>query len=253
MVIKRVEWTAEEDARLLELFNKGHRPSTVARLMGRTVASVDSRRRKFGLKGKTEHQKYSVPKDFEEKAKTMNITKMMEYYRKSRTVVARWMKECGLTPVTGTRRKAVPHNLSLTAMTLTRAELCRVYNTDARTIRGWLDELGIKPLSQHDKRAHNIPAITKEVTTNVVIPRREFDTKTKTVAADAAQYLRKHFQNVFRADIQMYEQSSHTWGDVNKAAHRGFNQYFVSGKGVLWLDELIALAEAKGYSIKETI
>lgn len=253
MVIKRNEWTPEEDARLVELFKQGLRPAVVARIMDRTVASVDSRRRKFGMRGNFRAEPLPVPEDFEEKAKAMNVSQLMEYYGRAHTVIVRWMRERSINAVIGVRRKAIPPNFAALAKSLTRAELCRMYNTDPRTVRGWLHDLGVEAISFQEKRTQSIPAITRSIKTNVEIPRREFSTKTKTIAAEAAQFLRKHFQNVFRADIQMYEQSSHTWGDVNKAPHRGINQYFVAGKGVLWLDELIALAERKGFSPKETI
>ena len=251
MVIKRLDWTAEEDARMIELFNMGHRPASVARAMNRTVNAVDSRRRKLGMRGTFKQEPIPAPEDIEERAATLNVSQLMQHYGRARSVVDRWLREKNLAPVTGPRRKAVPNNFQLMAKTLTRAELCRAYNTDPRTVRGWLEELGIEPLTTAEKRSHSIPAITKAIAPEVETPRREFNTKTKMIAAEAAQYLRSHFRNVFRADIQMYEQSSHTWGDVNKVPHRGINQYFVVGKGVLWLDELIALAERKGFETRE--
>lgn len=253
MVIKRIEWTAEDDAKLKELFNMGHKPSAVARIMERTVASVDSRRRKFGMRGNSTQELIPIPDDLREKARMLNISQLMQHYNRSRNVIIRWMREMHLNATPGVRRKAIPPNFVSSAKNLTRAELCRMYNTDPRTVRGWLDDLGLEPLTMQEKKLQNVPAITRSIVTNVEIPRREFNTKTKTIAAEAAQYLRKHFHNVFRADIQMYEQSSHTWGDVNKVPHRGINQYFVAGKGTLWLDELIALAERKGFTPKETI
>jgi hypothetical protein len=73
------------------------------------------------------------------------------------------------------------------------------------------------------------------------------------IAAEAANFLRRTHPSVHRADIRMYEQSAHTWGDVKNVPYRGVNQYFVSGKGIMWIDDLIAYAQTKGFTIKELI
>jgi hypothetical protein len=134
---------------------------------------------------------------------------------------------------------------------MTCAELTRLYNANRATIVGWLRERGITPLSIWDRRALNanpVPIKTEEERT---VPRREFNGRTKLVAAEAAHFLRRYHPSVHRADIKMYEHSSHTWGDVNNVPFRGINQYYVAGKGIMWSDDLIAYAETRGFKIKE--
>lgn len=248
------EWTPEEDAKLRELYAANLMPAQIARALGRTANAVDSRRRKLGLKRDFVVEKAPPPDDLAERLKTMNVTQLIEHYGRARTVIFRWMRELQLKKVvTGVRKKAIPANFHKMATTMTRAELMRLYNTNHVTIKGWLEELGVTPLSMLDRRAQMAKPVPIKIEEECTVPRREFKGHTKLIAADAAQFLRRIHACVHRADIQMYEQSSHTWGDVNDVPHRGVNQYFVSGKGVLWLDDLIAYAETKGFKIKELI
>jgi hypothetical protein len=102
-----------------------------------------------------------------------------------------------------------------------------------------------------ERRAQNAKSVPTKIEDDSPVARREFNGRTKLMAAEAAHFLRRTHPSVHRADIKMYEQSSHTWGDVNNVPHRGINQYFVSGKGMMWLDDLIAYAQAKGFKMKE--
>jgi hypothetical protein len=248
------EWTPQEDAKLAELYAANLMPGQIARALGRTVNAVDSRRRKIGLKRDFVVEKTPPPDDLAERVKTMNMTQLVEHYGRARTVILRWMRELQLTQImAGVRKKAIPANFHKMAVTMTRAELMRLYNTNHVTVRGWLEELGVTPLSMLERRAQIAKPVPIKIEEECTVPRREFKSHTKLIAAEAAHFLRRTHQSVHRADIQMYEQSSHTWGDVNNVPHRGVNQYFVSGKGVMWFDDLIAYAETKGFKIKELI
>jgi hypothetical protein len=254
MAYRLNEWTPEEDAKLAELYAANLMPGQIARALGRTVNAVDSRRRKIGLKRHFVPERAPPPEDFVERVKTMNVSQLIEHYGRARTVIFRWMRELQITRVVaGVRKKAIPANFHKMATTMTRAELMRLYNTNHVTVRGWLEELGITPLSMLERRAQMAAPAPIKIEEECTVPRREFKSHTKLIAAEAAQFLRRTHRSVHRADIQMYEQSSHTWGDVNNVRHRGINQYFVSGKGVMWLDDLIAYAETKGFTIKELI
>lgn len=245
-------WRPEEDAILIELYENNQTHAQIARAVGRTIDAVDSRRRKLGLKRELISQKAPPPKDLKEKVLTMNVTQLVKHYGRARSVVARWIDELQLTEiVTGGRRKAIPPTFCKMAPTMTRAELMRLYNANRMSVLGWLKETGITPLSKTEWREQSDNPAPLKIEEESTVPKREFNGQTKLIAAEAAHFLRRTHQSVHRADIRMYEQSSHTWGDVKNLPHRGVNQYYVSGKGVMWLDDLLAYAAIKGFKIKE--
>jgi hypothetical protein len=249
-------WSAEDDATLIGLYENKLTHAQIADVLGRSIDAVDARRRKLGLKRGVIIRKAQTPDDFEEMAKTMNITQLTNHYGRVRSVISRWVEELELTDIvvsSSGRPKAIPHNFSKMAPTMTRAELMRLYNTDRLTIMRWLKEMGITCQSIVDRRVQNAKSVPTKIEEDGPVARREFSSRTKMVAAEAAQFLRRVHASVHRADIRMYEQSSHTWGDVKNIPHRGINQYYVAGKGVIWIDDLIAYAETKGFKMKELI
>lgn len=252
---RRFNWTTEKELQLAELFHQMLPPSKIAEALGVTAASVDSRARKLGLTRPKKHPSYIVPDDFEERAKTMNVTQLARFYERSRETIAKWfkIKDIPCDENLAKRGKAIPKSFETIARNVTRADLAKFYNCDLRTIRGWLEETKIIPLTPEEKRMRQPVKAADIIKPKVVEPRREFKSREKLVAAEAAHFLRRTHLNVHRADIQMYENSSHTWGDVHEIPHRGINQYFVSGKGVMWLDDLVAYAETKGFKVKELI
>jgi hypothetical protein len=245
-------WHPEEDDQLKELYENNVSIALIAQALGRTVESVESRRRKTGLKRETIIEKVPPPEDFAEKLETMNVSQLMKHYERARTVICRWMLELELTKInTGGRKKVIPPTFHKIAPTMTCAELMRLYNSNRVTVRGWLQELGIHPLTIWQRRELNANPVPVKTEQDTPATRRELNGRTKLVAAEAAKFLRRYHPSVHRADIKMYEYSSHTWGDVNNVPFRGINQYFVAGKGIMWSDDLIAYAETKGFKIKE--
>lgn len=245
-------WRADEDAKLTGLYENNLTHAQIAQALGRSVDAIDSRRRKLGLKRDFVPRKAPPPEDFEEMAQTLNVTQLVKHYGRVKSVVTRWMYELQLTEIdTGKRKKVIPPTFCKMAPTMTCAELMRLYNTDRITVRGWLRETDITPLSKLEWQARNAKSGPIHIEQSGPVPRREFSGQTKMIAAEAAHFLRRTHPSVHRADIRMYEQSSHTWGDVKNIPYRGVNQYYVSGKGVMWIDDLIAYAGTKGFTIKE--
>ena len=254
MVSRIAAWCAEEDAKLKELYHNNVPIADIAQALGRTYESVDTRRRKIKLKRNMIPFKVPPPEDLAEMIQTMNVTQLVRHYGRARSVIYRWIDELELAVMVVDGRgmvKATPPTFAKMAPTMTCAELMRLYNTSRQTVQGWLKELGIHPMSIWDRRALNanpIPAKTEEDTPAT---RRELSSRTKMVAGEAAKFLRRYHPSVHRADIKMFEHSSHTWGDVNNVPFRGINQYYVAGKGIMWSDDLIAYAESRGFKIKE--
>jgi hypothetical protein len=245
-------WRPEEDAKLTGLYENNLTHAQIAEAIGRSVDAVDSRRRKLGLKRQFISQKTPPPSDLEEMLQTMNVTQLVKHYERARSVISRWIDELQLTEiVTGGRKKAIPPTFTKMAPTMTRAELMRLYNTNRPTIVGWLRETGLTALSRDEWRVQNDKTAALKIGEDGTVAKRVFNGRAKMVAAEAANFLRRTHPSVHRADIRMFEQSSHTWGDVNNIPHRGINQYYVSGKGVMWLDDFIAYAEKKGFKMRE--
>lgn len=249
-------WRPEEDAILTELYHKNLTYPQIAEVIGRSADAVDTRRRKIGLKREFVSHKSPPPDDLREMARTMNVTQLVKHYGRIRSVVVRWMDELKLTEVivsSSGRKKSIPDNFRTMAPTMTCAALMRLYGSDRRTVKGWLKETGIASIPKAEWYAKTDTFVPAEVKGDEPVARREFSSHTKLIAAEAANFLRRTHPSVHRADIKMYEQSAHTWGDVKNVPFRGINQYFVSGKGIMWLDDLIAYAEAKGFKVKELI
>lgn len=247
-------WRPEEDAILTELYHKNLTYPQIGEVLGRSADAVDTRRRKIGLKREFVSHKSPPPDDLREMARTMNVTQLVKYYGRIRSVVVRWMNELKLTEIivsSSGRKKSIPDNFRTMAPTMTCAALMRLYGSDRRTVKGWLRETGIASIPKAEWYANTARFVPAEVKGDDPVARREFSSHTKLIAAEAANFLRRTHPSVHRADIKMYEQSAHTWGDVKNVPFRGINQYFVSGKGIMWLDDLIAYAEAKGFKIKE--
>lgn len=245
-------WRPEEDAILIDLYENKLTHAQIAEALGRSVDAIDGRRRKLGLKRGVIIRRMLPPDDLAELSQTMNLTQLVKHYGRARSVVSRWMEELELTAiVTGGRKKAIPPTFCKMAPTMTRAELMRLYNADRITVMGWLKETGLTPMSRVDWLAQNAKPTPLKIEEDGEVARREFSGRAKMIAAEAARFLRRYHASVHRADIKMYEHSPHTWGDVKNVPHRGVNQYYVAGKGVMWLDDLIAYAETKGFEIKE--
>ena len=252
MVKKISAWSPEEDDQLKELYENKIPLVQIARVLDRTVESVESRRRKTGLRRESLSEKAPPPSDFAEMLETMNVSQLMKHYERARSVICRWMLELELTKiVTGRRKKVIPFTFHKIAPTMTCAELMRLYNTNRVTVRGWLHELGIHPLTIWQRRELNANPVPVKTEEDTPATRRELSGRTKLVAAEAAKFLRRYHPSVHRADIKMFEHSSHTWGDVNNVPFRGINQYYIAGKGIMWSDDLIAYAESRGFKIKE--
>ena len=252
MVNRISTWRADEDAILKELYENNRTPAQIARVLDRTVEAVDSRRRKIGLKRDLVSEKAPPPNDFAERLETMNVSQLMKHYERARSVICRWIFELELTTIVrGGRKKVIPSNFDAVAPTMTCAELTRLYNANRATIIGWLRERGITPLSILERRKLNANPAPIKIEEGQTVTRRELSGRTKLVAAEAAHFLRRFHPSVHRADIKMFEHSSHTWGDVNNVPFRGINQYYIAGKGIMWSDDLIAYAESRGFKIKE--
>jgi hypothetical protein len=252
MVKKISAWHPEEDDQLKELYENNVPLVRIAQVLERTYESVDSRRRKTGLKREVVCEKVPPPEDFVGMLNTMNVSQLMKHYGHARSVICRWIFELELTTIVrGGRKKVIPSNFDTVAPTMTCAELTRLYNANRATIVGWLRERGITPLSIWDRRELNANPVPVKTEEDTPATRRELSGRTKLVAAEAAKFLRRYHPSVHRADIKMFEHSSHTWGDVNNVPFRGINQYYVAGKGIMWSDDLIAYAESRGFKIKE--
>jgi hypothetical protein len=256
MANRFLPWRAEEDAILTELYHKNMTYAEIAQVLDRSADAIDTRRRKIGLKREFVSHKTPPPDDLREMARIMNVTQLVKHYGRIRSVVVRWMNELNLTEIVVSargRHKSIPENFSKMAPTMTCAQLMRLYGSDRRTIKGWLKEMGLTPVSKTERYAEVTKFVPADTEVEQTAARREFQGHTKLIAAEAANFLRRTHPSVHRADIRMYEQSAHTWGDVKNVPFRGVNQYFVAGKGIMWIDDLIAYAQTKGFTIKELI
>jgi hypothetical protein len=155
------------------------------------------------------------------------------------------------------KEKPAPENLVNTAVYMSILELARHYDVTVNVVRRWMKEKDIIPCTRTlswrkamEKSEKKAPVAPRRIPPD---DGRVFSRDTELEAPIAADFLRKKFSNVFRADIRLREGQTVTWGQQYACPKGGRRQYFVSGIGVLWIDELIALAEKNGYVRKKPI
>jgi len=175
-----------------------------------------------------EAQRRPVPDDFAALAVKMSDRDLRLHYRAGQSTVARWRAATGATRflLLGKPNLRMPGDFARIARGMSTGEAVRHFGRCATTIRRWFGYAGIAPRE------------TRAVAFRPVI-RATLD---PSVASRAAQHLRRTFASVHRCDIKMRDRSAATWGSERGLPNRGRGLYFVSGRGVMTEQEMIALA-----------
>lgn len=143
----------------------------------------------------------------------------------------------------------VPSDWATVAPTKIRKDLYEHYGVRKLPVDRWIRETGIEPMSRY---ARLVPVrqkpekIVKQFIQWKPAVSRSVDWSS---AGKAADYLRRYFANVHRCDIQLNVGSGKTWGDKRGVANHGKGFWNVDGKGVLNAEQVVCLAQEKGFSV----
>lgn len=132
------------------------------------------------------------------------------------------------------------------APTLTVPEIVEHYGLARSTVRRMIKRTGITP-----QPAKSGPPKGTMPANRYRVARGHFSVNVRgnveTEVAEAANYLRRFYRNVFRCDIVARENPKVLWGELHDVPNKGVGYYHVDKKGILANTEVIDLAKAKGW------
>lgn len=249
-----MQWTDEAIAEAKRLYESGLSMKSVADLMGVPYSAVDRMFKRINYKVRGSGpptKKGDHPPGIEALyAELKSVKAVADHYSVNIEVAYRWLGEARVK-LFGARIKplAIPDDWHDVAPRMTQAELMRHYNCGRERIYKLMAVTGVHPIKYTDKppKEKTVREITPKVVRSSLDKPREDLSHLTTKAEAAAHYLRRYYANVFKADIRYTDIGRETWGFREGLPNGGRHQYSVSGVGVLWLDELIELAEKRGW------
>lgn len=213
-------------------------------------------------------KKYNLPKrdrrrapppDLTQKLAELGIEGARLHFQTGWNTIKRWMADLGIKkpqriPANyGPRPLVIPSDWAEIAPTKYKFELAEYYRCGIPRINRLIEATGIRSR----KTVHELAAERPPEEPKPRRPRRvrffrpvladRTATANQTVAAEAANFLRRTHTNVHRCDIQLTEFSRETWGDRYGVPDHGIGYYFVAGRGIMTDDELIELAQKGGF------
>lgn len=174
-----------------------------------------------------------APTDFAEKCATLTQRELRQHYQIGAATVRRWYVESGCRaleaapppPRTGA---PIPEDFAAIAKEKTRAQLAAHYRAGTSIIDRWLSKAGVRavPGGRWGMQQAMLPQVDGSV------------------VAQAAQHLRKFRPSVYKAEIlPIAEREKYGLTD-------GKGYYIVAGKGAVPANDLVAMAEAKGFDAR---
>ena len=243
------DWTPEQDDKLRELYFGGEAILEIAHLLNTSVSAVQWRCRKLNMRRDNRvltQGALARPEDFADYAETSTVGALRTRYGVGEKTVQRWLRELGLG--FGKRKpKDVPEDWAKMAPHYRKMELVRLYNVTINDVRHWIKVTGIDAMPYNHVKKPYSPSREQLIEIEKIEP-KVFDRDTQTIAPFAGKYLQRYYPSVHRADIRLYEATKETWGSVRGLPDKGRNHFYVSGKGTLWLDEVIELAVKHGFN-----
>jgi len=172
-----------------------------------------------------------IPADFAEIAPTMLKADLRRHYVAGEDVIERWLHESGVS--SKPFQIAMPEDFHLYAR-MTIDEICDALKCSRKMVSKWRRELGInlnreraKPVRQVHAKKIIRPAAYRQ-TASAPMPLADAST-----AGRAADYLKRYFTPVCKSET------------IGKPK----GQYVVGGKGLMSIEDMITLAQAKGFEI----
>ena len=232
-------WSAEDQTRLRDLHGAGKCDAEIADEMGKTRRSIVHQRHKLGMFTPAPPPPV-IPEDFAEWATGKTLYQIMRRFSIGHDRAVSLRKQYGL-PNLPNRTKARldrPADFDDVAREMTIEATMRHYGRHYRVIKRWFDEAGMVPGRYVAKPR---PRKSGNVSWAVRQPVDWGYTGDGSIAQAAANHLRRiGFANVYRATVLDRAVRAHL-------SEEGQNHYFVSGRGFMHQDDMVAMAEARGF------
>ncbi|OXE37495.1 MAG: hypothetical protein CGW95_01205 [Phenylobacterium zucineum] len=201
-----------------------------------------------------------APDDFPEVVNRLGITKARAHFDVAWDTIYRWCGELNIKPParrpTKTRPRKdieVPADWAEVAPTKFKVELSVHYGLSSRMIDRLIERTGIRSRKTVHELARERPSKEQHQRPLCWRPSGSFYTfrngaeLPRSTPEAAAQFLRRRYANVHRADIRMKEGSAETWGDRRGLPDHGKGQYYVHPVGVVSELDLVMLAVRHGF------
>lgn len=230
----------EEVKHLLQTTNKSSYQIRIA--TGVSQTQILRIRKKLGLPPLSLKQTKPAPDDFRTQFEANpTIRAMIRHYRVASETVDAWLMECGLERPKARKemKTPLPADWFALAPQMTLEDAMRHFKLSKKIVQRMVSETGVRLLPYCNQQA----ALYR-----MGRPMIKAMGDTYTRVDRAANFLRRTHPNVHRADIKIDESGKMTWGSAQGIPARGQGYYNVSGIGVVTINELMALAEAKGWS-----
>lgn len=189
------------------------------------------------------------------------------HFKAGWSTIRRWMQELNLSkpprkpmPKPSPRPLVIPEDWGVVAPTLFKFELAEHYRMSVKTINRIIEVTGVRsrktvhelakerpPEAPRQRRSRHRSGWSRAGQRNHAMVQGASPAQSTTVSQQAANYLRRHYRNVHRCDIQMREYERTTWGDEQGVPNHGRDHYYVAGRGVITNAELVKLAERHGF------
>lgn len=255
--------------KFIQLYNDGVSYDELAATFGVSDRYARVFRDRLGLpRRRPGENRREVPEDFAKVVDQMGLSKARTHFCASWATVARWAKQLGIERTRhscnknrGTKVVEVPADWHKVAPTLYKTQLMTHYGISYLMVRRLLDITGVKSRpTAHDLVLAGQPRKIR-AKTKVKTPRRKGtgffalqrlgtalpSNDNVDIYGQAANYLRRHYQNIFRCDIKLYINQSTTYGDEHDVPNKGRDHYFVAGVGIVHKDELLTMAVKRGF------
>lgn len=249
-----MEFSEAAIEQIMEEYDSGLSMNAIASKHGVSFQTIQKVLKSKGVairKAGSPNQKGAPPPSLANVYQELKTAKAVaQHYSVRPEVVYRWLAVLQMSPRgSRTMPTVVPEDWNDVAPRMTQADLMRHYNCGRERIYKLIAVTGVQPMKHTDKppKQKTVREITPKVVRSGLDRAREDLSHLTTKAEAAAHYLRRYYANVFRADIRYTDIGRETWGFREGLPDGGRHQYSVSGVGVLWLDELIELAEKRGW------
>jgi len=212
----------------------------IGKLVGVSATHVTRMRRDMRLPQRCTENR-AVPDDFAEQYEALRtIRSLIKHYVASGETIKRWITESGLDMPQPrfTHKTPIPEDWHERAGNMTRTDALHFWKVTPRILDRWVADTGIKL-----RRFRNPQSILGRMGRRPVQVVRQDQLNT---IDRAAQFLRRFYGCVHRADLKIYESGRETWGSQRGLPRDGAGLYNLSGK-IVPAEDLLVIAEKHGW------
>jgi len=227
-----------------ELFGQGLTPQEVSAKTGMSVPYAHRLRRAWGFDTSV-RRKPPVPENFLEQVELLGSRRSLcAKFGVGDVTLAHWCEVSGIPLPRGSgggpaHKAPLPERWYELAPRMTKKDAENMWGLNWKALTRMSEETGIR------FKAYREP---KSILSRMGRPQRTFTAPLLNDTERAANFLRRLFPNVHRADLPLYDGHKTTWGESKGLPARGRGYYHVSGIGEIPSSQLVELARQKGWA-----